>query len=338
MLYNLTQRPRRLRDNSVLRNSLIENKIEVADLILPVFVTDSKNEPEEIPSMPEVYRWPLSKLVDQIGRWTDQGIQLFAIFPCLDESLKDDSGTEILNSNSLVYRVARLLKENHPEIVLIGDLALDPYTIHGHDGILDQNKKVLNDETVEILSKAGVEAAKAGFNFVAPSDMMDGRVSIIRKNLDQSNFTETGIIAYSAKFCSSYYGPFRDAVGSSRKDRIDKSSYQLNPGNANEAKRELALDEIEGADILMIKPAEPYLDIIQSAKLEHNLPIAAYQVSGEYSRLWAAHSFGWLDLDACSMESILSIKRAGADLIFTYFAERISHQINQSTSSGAPPS
>ena len=338
MPFNFTHRPRRLRNHPVLRKSLIENQIRTEDLILPVFITASCNEPEEIPSMPEVFRWPLSKLIEQIDQWIRLGIRSFAIFPCLGNELKDGTGSEILNPNSLCYEAARLIKKSYSDTILIGDLALDPYTIHGHDGILDQNQKVLNDPTVNILSQAAVLAASAGYDLVAPSDMMDGRVSVIRKQLDQSDFQEVGILAYSAKFCSSYYGPFREAVGSSFEKPIDKASYQLDPGNTKEAMRELALDEIEGADILMIKPAEPYLDIIKCAKEKHTVPIAAYQVSGEYSRLWAAQSLGWLDLDACSMESILSIKRAGADLIITYFAERICRLINQSTSSGAPPS
>ena len=307
-------------------------------MILPVFITASCDEPEEIPSMPEVFRWPLLKLNEQIDQWIRLGIRSFAIFPCLENELKDETGSEILNPNSLCYEAARLIKKSYSDTILIGDLALDPYTTHGHDGILDQNQKVLNDPTVNILSQAAVLAASAGYDLVAPSDMMDGRVSVIRKQLDQSDFQEVGILAYSAKFCSSYYGPFREAVGSSLEKPIDKASYQLDPGNTKEAMRELALDEIEGADILMIKPAEPYLDIIKCAKEKHTVPIAAYQVSGEYSRLWAAQSLGWLDLDACSMESILSIKRAGADLIITYFAERICRLIYQSTSSGAPPS
>jgi len=236
---------------------------------------------------------------------------------------KCSTGKEAINPNSISFQAAKKIKEYHKETLLIADIALDPFTDHGHDGILDSSGKVDNDLTVEILCKSAVIAAQSGFDVVAPSDMMDGRVGEIRKSLDEAGFEHIAILAYSAKFCSAYYGPFRDAISSSQKEPIDKSGYQLDPANHREALLELKLDEQEGADILMVKPAEPYLDIIKSAKENSSLPVAAYQVSGEYSRIWAASKLGWLDLDKCAEESLISIKRAGADMILTYFAERI---------------
>jgi len=304
-----------------------ESHLSKSDLVLPVFVTESDENPVPIPSMPEIFRWPVNLLTEKIVEWKSLGIHAFALFPYIDESKKDAKGSEILNPKSLVYQAVRLVKDALDDIALIADLALDPYTLHGQDGILSEDGRVDNDPTVEVLAEAAVLAAQAGYDLVAPSDMMDGRVQKIRERLEAAGFIHTGIISYSAKFSSSYYGPFRDAVGSKTDSPVDKSGYQLCPANFREARRELALDASEGADILMVKPAEPYLDIISHARDTFDLPIAAYQVSGEYSRLWAAHLQGWLDLDKCALESLISIKRAGADLIFTYFAERISRLI-----------
>ena len=301
-----------------------ETHLSKSDLVLPVFVTESDENPVPIPSMPEIFRWPVNLLTEKIVEWKSLGIRAFALFPHIDESKKDAKGSEILNPKSLVYQAVRQVKDALDDIALIADLALDPYTLHGQDGILSEDGRVDNDPTVEVLAEAAVLAAQAGYDLVAPSDMMDGRVQKIRERLEAEGFIHTGIISYSAKFSSSYYGPFRDAVGSKTDSPVDKSGYQLCPANFREARRELALDASEGADILMVKPAEPYLDVISHARDTFNLPIAAYQVSGEYSRLWAAHMQGWLDLDKCALESLISIKRAGADLIFTYFAERIS--------------
>ena len=301
-----------------------ETHLSKSDLVLPVFVTESDENPVPIPSMPEIFRWPVNLLTEKIVEWKSLGIRAFALFPHIDESKKDAKGSEILNPKSLVYQAVRQVKDALDDIALIADLALDPYTLHGQDGILSEDGRVDNDPTVEVLAEAAVLAARAGYDLVAPSDMMDGRVQKIRERLEAEGFIHTGIISYSAKFSSSYYGPFRDAVGSKTDSPVDKSGYQLCPANFREARRELALDASEGADILMVKPAEPYLDVISHARDTFNLPIAAYQVSGEYSRLWAAHMQGWLDLDKCALESLISIKRAGADLIFTYFAERIS--------------
>jgi len=304
-----------------------ETHLSKSDLVLPVFVTESDENPVPIPSMPEIFRWPVNLLTEKIVEWKSLGIRAFALFPHIDESKKDAKGSEILNPKSLVYQAVRQVKDALDDIALIADLALDPYTLHGQDGILSEDGRVDNDPTVEVLAEAAVLAAQAGYDLVAPSDMMDGRVQKIRERLEAEGFIHTGIISYSAKFSSSYYGPFRDAVGSKTDSPVDKSGYQLCPANFREARRELALDASEGADILMVKPAEPYLDVISHARDTFDLPIAAYQVSGEYSRLWAAHMQGWLDLDKCALESLISIKRAGADLIFTYFAERISKLI-----------
>ena len=304
-----------------------ETHLSKSDLVLPVFVTESDENPVPIPSMPEIFRWPVNFLTEKIVEWKSLGIRAFALFPHIDESKKDAKGSEILNPKSLVYQAVRQVKDALDDIALIADLALDPYTLHGQDGILSEDGRVDNDPTVEVLAEAAVLAAQAGYDLVAPSDMMDGRVQKIRERLEAEGFIDTGIISYSAKFSSSYYGPFRDAVGSKTDSPVDKSGYQLCPANFREARRELALDASEGADILMVKPAEPYLDVISHARDSFDLTIAAYQVSGEYSRLWAAHMQGWLDLDKCALESLISIKRAGADLIFTYFAERISRLI-----------
>lgn len=329
MTFEFKYRPRRLRKTSAVLSLLQETRLLPSDLILPIFIHEGI-EVEEVDSMPGVFRWPLNRLAEQVAVWHASGLRAFALFPKISPKNKDPEGSQILNPDSLVYKASRILKETALDFVLIADLALDPYTSHGQDGIIGKDGDVDNDLTVEMLAKASVLCAREGFHWVAPSDMMDGRVGVIRKVLDQESFHYTSILAYSAKFCSAYYGPFRNAIGSSvNKLRIDKSTYQLNPSNCREAKRELILDDSEGADILMIKPAEPYLDIIQWAKQQFTVPIAAYQVSGEYSRICAAGKLGWLDQDACAMESLLSIKRAGADLILTYFADRIAHSLGK---------
>lgn len=325
-ILDLPIRPRRLRRTPAIRAMVQETALSANDLIFPVFVIDGKGESEPIESMPKIFRLPIPQLLDKCGELHDLGLRAVALFPKVSDERKDDIGSEALNEEALVLRAAQSLKVAFPELVVVADLALDPYTSHGHDGILSSDGNVDNDATVAVLAKMGVLAAKAGIDIVAPSDMMDGRVGAIRRALDEFGLVETAIMAYSAKFASAYYGPFRDAVGSSRpKDSrpIDKSTYQLNPANFREAIRELDLDGKEGADFLMVKPAEPYLDVIRAAKEKASLPIAAYQVSGEYARLWAAADRGWLDLHACMHESLTSIKRAGADLILTYFAEFI---------------
>ena len=324
MSFELTNRPRRLRGNEVLRSMTLENRLSTKDLVLPVFISDEICSPEEIDSMPGVFCWPAVQIVDQVGKWVALGIRAFAICPKINLTKKTITGEECLNPKSLAYEVGRLIKSNFSQVSLIGDLALDPYTSHGHDGILNDNGYVENDSTVEILAKASILAASAGYDVLAPSDMMDGRVGIIRSHLEKNGFTETCIMSYAAKFCSSYYGPFRDAIGASSHKPIDKSGYQLSPNNFREAVRELELDFEEGADILMVKPAEPFLDVIHYARNHFPVPIAAYQVSGEYSRITAAGLNGWLDTERCAIESLTSIKRAGADMILTYFAEKVS--------------
>jgi porphobilinogen synthase len=319
----LIRRPRRLRELSLAKAMIRECSLHKKDFILPVFVSDQCETKEPIESMPEVYRWSVDAIVAQVAHWKGIGLNAFALFPCVMPEKKCSTGKEAINPNSISFQAAKKIKARHKDTLLIADIALDPFTDHGHDGILDSSGKVDNDLTVEILCKSAVIAAQSGFDVVAPSDMMDGRVGEIRKSLDEAGFEHVAILAYSAKFCSAYYGPFRDAISSSQEVPIDKSGYQLDPANHREALLELKLDEQEGADILMVKPAEPYLDIIKSAKENSSLPVAAYQVSGEYSRIWAASKLGWLDLDKCAEESLISIKRAGADMILTYFAERI---------------
>ena len=323
MTYSFPIRPRRLRATESIRSMVQESRLHPSDFVLPIFISD-EGQVTEISSMPGVFRWPIDQLSNHIASCANLGIRAFALFPKIPSGLKTPKGDEILNPKSLVYRAAKSLKALDSNLVLIADLALDPYTSHGQDGILLENGYVGNDETVEILAKASLVCANAGFDWVAPSDMMDGRVAIIRKTLDQNSHSNTGIISYSAKFASSYYGPFRSAIDSSPNGKqVDKSTYQLNPANFEEAKRELQLDYDEGADMLMVKPAEPFLDIINYAKTNFDIPIAAYQVSGEYSRIMAANQLGWLDWKTCAHESILSIKRAGASVIFSYFADKI---------------
>ncbi len=323
---DMTKRPRRLRKSSSILSLVQETRVSVSDLILPVFLVDGKKTSLEISSMPNVYRRSIDSLIKHCEKVLKQGITAIAPFPSISSDLKDLSAKESYNPNSLANRTIREVKKRFPELVIFADIALDPYTTHGHDGLLDKSgKHLLNDETVEILCKMSLSAAEAGADFVAPSDMMDGRIGAIRKTLDKNGFSDTGILAYSAKFASAFYGPFRDAVGSAslKKAPLDKRAYQLNPANLKEALKECALDEAEGADILMVKPAGAYLDVISKVKECSNLPLAAYQVSGEYSMIHAAAQNGWLNLEAAKHESLIAIKRAGADMILTYFADQL---------------
>jgi porphobilinogen synthase len=320
---DLIHRPRRMRRTSALRALAQETEVLPRHLIQPVFVIDGDGAPEAIDSMPGVQRLPISYLIQECRELLALGIPAVALFPKLDDSLKTDDGREALNPGTLVLRAIRAIKEAVPEMAVIADLALDPYTVHGHDGLLDTTGDLANDVTVEVLAEMAVLAAEAGVDMVAPSDMMDGRVGAIREALDDNGFVKTAIMAYSAKFASAFYGPFRDAVGSSATagtDHLDKRTYQLNPANRREALTEVALDEAQGADVIMVKPAGPYLDIIREVREETELPLAAYQVSGEYAQLHAAAERGWLDLERCRDESLLAIRRAGADMILTYFA------------------
>ena len=317
-------RPRRLRKNAAVRNLVRENSVQVTDLIQPLFVIEGEGKKEPIGSMPGQERLTIDELCRECRELAALGIQAVALFPSLDASLKSADGKESCNPDTLILRAIRAVKEAVPDMQVLADIALDPYTTHGHDGVLNaEGTDVDNDNTLAILARMAVLNAEAGADFVAPSDMMDGRVGAIREALDEAGLTRCGIVAYSAKYNSAYYGPFRDAVGSSAAagtKLLSKATYQLDPANANQAERELMLDELEGADILMVKPAGPYLDIIRMAREGSTLPIAAYQVSGEYAQIHAAARMGWLDLERCRDESLLAIKRAGASLILTYFA------------------
>ncbi|NBX01285.1 porphobilinogen synthase [bacterium] len=320
---DLPVRLRRLRASAGIRAMLSETTVEPRHLIQPLFVTEGE-QPEAIASLPGIFRIPLAQLAAKCAQLQLLGIHGVALFPKIEASRKTAEGAEAWNPNSLALRAIREVKFKCPGIVIFADIALDPYTTHGHDGILNgAGTDVDNDRTVEALVKMSLLTAQAGADFVAPSDMMDGRVAAIRQALDANGRTQTGILAYSAKFASAFYGPFRDAVGStlSNGKTLSKATYQMNPANRREAIREALIDAAEGADLLMVKPAGSYLDIIRDVRESSALPIAAYQVSGEYAQLHAAAEKGWLQLRAVRDESLLAIRRAGADVILTYFAE-----------------
>jgi porphobilinogen synthase len=318
----LTKRPRRLRRNPSIRSLVQETHLSVDDLIYPMFVMEGENQRVEIPSMPGCYRYTLDLLLAEIAELYTLGIKAIALFPVVSESKKDDNGTESYNPEGLAQNTVRAIKAATPDTIVITDVALDPFTTHGHDGVIDEHGVILNDETVEILVKMSVSQAQAGCDMVAPSDMMDGRIGAIRQGLDAHGFTDVAILAYSAKYASAYYGPFRDALDSAPKFG-DKKTYQMNPANAREALTEVELDIAEGADMVMVKPALAYLDIIHQVKANCNVPVAAYNVSGEYAMIKAAAQLGWIDEKKIIMETLLSIKRAGADLILTYFAKEV---------------
>jgi len=322
---DLPQRPRRLRRSAAIRALVEETVLRPADFIAPLFVIEGEGAPEPVGSMPGVSRLNVADLVEECRALAGLGVRAVALFPKLEARYKDEHGSAALHEDALILRAVRAVKAALPELVVITDIALDPYTSHGHDGLLTADgREVANDATVEVLTQMAVLHARAGVDFVAPSDMMDGRVGAIRRALDGAGFTETAIMAYSSKFASAYYGPFRDAVGSAKAAgtaSLDKKTYQLNPANRREAVVEALLDESEGADIVMVKPAGPYLDVIRDVREATRKPIAAYQVSGEYAQLHAAAKLGWLNLAATRHESLLAIKRAGADMILTYFAK-----------------
>ncbi len=322
---DLPIRPRRLRRTASLRAMVEETVLRPADFIAPLFVVEGKGRPDPIMSMPGVNRLCIRDLVKECREIHAAGVPAVALFPKLDPKLKDDTGTQALNPDTLVLRAVRAVKDAVPELTVITDVALDPYTSHGHDGVLNSVRdNVENDRTVGLLCQMALLQAEAGVDLVAPSDMMDGRVGAIRKALDGAGYTDTGILAYSAKYNSAYYGPFRDAVGSAQAagtKLLSKSTYQMNPANRREAVEEVLLDVAEGADMVMVKPAGMYLDIIREVRNATNRPVAAYQISGEYAQIHAAAKLGWLDLARCRHESLLAIKRAGADLILTYFAK-----------------
>ena len=316
-------RMRRNRSKGFSRRLIKENHLSVDDLILPLFITKGKNISEEIKSMPGVFRSSPDQLLKLLEEVVALGIPAVALFPHTEKDLKDNSGTLALREDNLVCQTVRLIKKEFPELGVICDVALDPYTDHGHDGIVIDGE-VDNDRTVEILCKQALNQAAAGCDIVAPSDMMDGRVLAIRKHLDENELTNTQIMSYAAKYASSFYGPFRDAVGSnSQKMNIDKSSYQMSPENSDEAIREVNLDISEGADMVIVKPGMPYLDIIYRVKKECNIPVFAYQVSGEYSMITLASKNGYIDLNKAMMESLISFKRSGADGVLSYFSIEI---------------
>jgi len=318
-------RLRRNRKSSWARRLVEENNISVNDLILPIFLTEGKNKIEEIKTMPGIYRYSIDRINNIVNKANKVKIPLVAIFPNTPKSKKDIFGSEALNENNLVCRAIRKIKKNNPEIGVMADVALDPYTSHGHDGVINK-KQVLNDETIKILSKQAILQAEMGCDVIAPSDMMDGRVGIIRKSLDKNNHKDVQILSYSAKYASSFYGPFRNAIGSKQKNKINKKTYQMNYRNSEEALREVALDIKEGADFVMIKPGLPYLDIIKSIKDNFKIPVFVYQVSGEYSMIKNGIKTGILD-DESIIESLISFKRSGASAIVTYFALDIAKKI-----------
>ena len=314
-------RPRRLRRDAATRALVREHRLAPEDLILPVFVLDGQGQTQDVASMPGVQRLSVDRLLPVAEACVELGVPVMALFPVIDKALKTPDGREATNPDGLVPRAVRELKARFPTLALLTDVALDPFTSHGQDGLLDDTGYILNDATVDVLAQQALVQAQAGVDIVAPSDMMDGRIGAIRGALEGAGLIHTRIMAYSAKYASAFYGPFRDAVGSaSNLGKADKKVYQMDPGNTDEALREVALDIAEGADMVMVKPGMPYLDIVRRVKEEFRVPTFAYQVSGEYAMLKAAAANGWLDHDAVMMESLLAFKRAGADGVLTYFA------------------
>jgi porphobilinogen synthase len=314
-------RPRRLRRDTFTRNLVREHALTAHDLIYPVFVQEGEKKRDAVPSMPGVDRLSLDLLLPVAEQCVEAGIPVMALFPVIDASLKTPAGDEAFNPDGLIPRVVAALKARFPELGVMTDVALDPYTSHGQDGLLDDTGYIINDATIEVLVKQALTQSRAGVDIVAPSDMMDGRIGAIRTALEARGDIHTRIMAYSAKYASAFYGPFRDAVGSAATlGKSNKKVYQMDPGNSDEALREVALDIAEGADMVMVKPGMPYLDIVRRVKDEFHVPTFAYQVSGEYAMLKAAAQNGWLDHDAVVLESLLAFKRAGADGVLTYFA------------------
>jgi len=314
---------RRMRRDDFSRRLMRETRLSTDDLIFPIFIVEGSAQRQPIDSMPGIFRLSIDELIKEAAELVALGIPAIALFPSPDPATKTLEGTEAFNSEGLVQRAVRALKASQPELGLITDVALDPYTTHGQDGIIDESGYVMNDDTVEVLVKQALSHAEAGADIVAPSDMMDGRIGAIRLALEEQGHIHTKILAYSAKYASSYYGPFRDAVGSSGNlGTGNKYNYQMDCANSDEALQEVALDLAEGADMVMVKPGMPYLDIVSKVKHEFGVPTFVYQVSGEYAMHMAAAQNGWLEEDAVAMESLIAIKRAGADAILTYFAKK----------------
>lgn len=321
-------RMRRMRKDAFSRAMMRENAVTTSDLIYPVFILEGKNQREKIASMPGVERLSVDLLLSVAEECVELGIPVMALFPVINPSLKTPDGIEAANPEGLVPRAVRELKARFPELGVLTDVALDPYTSHGQDGVMNADGYVLNDETCSLLVRQALVQAEAGVDIVAPSDMMDGRIGAIRSALESHRHIYTRIMAYSAKYASAFYGPFRDAVGSAANlGKGNKATYQMDPANSDEALHEVALDLAEGADMVMVKPGMPYLDIVRRVKDEFKVPTFAYQVSGEYAMLMAASQNGWLDHDKAMMESMLAFKRAGADGVLTYFARDIARRL-----------
>jgi porphobilinogen synthase len=322
-------RLRRNRFQDWTRRLVSENAVSVNDLIWPVFALEGNNTEDAIKSMPGVYRWSIDVMLKEVEIAAKMGIPAIALFPVVGADKKSVDGREAYADNNLVQRAVRAIKKEIPEIGIICDVALDPYTSHGHDGLVNDDGYVMNDETVEVLCKQALSQAEAGVDIVAPSDMMDGRIAAIRDALDANGFINTGILSYAAKYASAFYGPFRDAVQSGGYLKGDKKTYQMDPANSDEALREVAIDIEEGADMVMVKPGLPYLDIIQRVKQEFRMPTFAYHVSGEYAMLKAAAANGWLDFDKTVMETMMAFKRAGCDGVLTYAARDIANLLKK---------
>jgi porphobilinogen synthase len=316
----MLRRPRRNRKSAAIREMVEETTLSTKDFIFPMFLLEGKGKKKEVESMPGIFRLSTDLMLKEIEECMKLGIKAFDIFPVVDEKHKDKMATQSANHDFFYLRALTTIKKEFPEACIMSDVAMDPYSTDGHDGIVDENGNILNDETLEVLADMALAQAETGIDIIGPSDMMDGRVEVIRDALDDNDFENVSIMSYSAKYASAFYGPFRDALDSAPKSG-DKKTYQMNPANKHEALIEAELDADEGADFLMVKPALAYLDVIHLLKENHELPIAAYNVSGEYSMIKAAAQKGWLDGDRTMMETLLSIKRAGADVILTYFAK-----------------
>ncbi|WP_338394695.1 porphobilinogen synthase [Fulvitalea axinellae] len=321
----MTRRPRRNRKSEAVRRMAEETTLSLNNLIFPMFLIEGENQKEEVSSMPGIYRFSLDQLLVEIGECMDLGLRAFCLFPSISESLKDSMATEGHNPEGLYIQAIKAVKEKYPEACVMTDVAMDPYSSDGHDGIV-RDGQIVNDDTLEVLGKMALAQARAGADIIGPSDMMDGRVAYIREMLDDEGFTDVSIMSYTAKYASAFYGPFRDALDSAPKFG-DKKTYQMNPANKREALIEADLDYAEGADFMMVKPALAYLDVIHMLKENYELPITAYNVSGEYAMIKAAAEKGWLDGEKTMHESLLSIRRAGADVILTYFAKEFAQMI-----------
>jgi porphobilinogen synthase len=324
----LTHRPRRLRKHSSIRSLVRETSFSVEDLIYPLFIIEGEIRKEEVKSMPGIERLSIDQLMLEAKEIVDLKIPAIALFPVISVDNKSEEAQESYNSDGLIQRAVRELKRNFPDLLVITDVALDPFTSHGQDGIIDKDGYVVNDETVEVLIKQAISHARAGADIIAPSDMMDGRIGAIRRALEENGYIHTNILAYSAKYASSFYGPFRDAVGSSGSlGKADKKTYQMDPANSNEALHEVEMDIAEGADMVMIKPGLPYLDIVSAVKQTFAVPTFAYHVSGEYAMLKAASANGWIEEKPVVLETLSCFKRAGADAVLTYYAKEVAQWI-----------